>query len=80
MAHCHPNLLATSSYDGQVIVWNMVSGHIFTHLTATKPPGYEDTSCKLTSIFLEFIVEDFFNHILEIEAEPIIVDFLSVIS
>ena len=34
--------LATASYDGQVIVWNMVSGHIFAFLDAPSPPEYED--------------------------------------
>ncbi|XP_063160519.1 WD repeat-containing protein on Y chromosome-like [Candoia aspera] len=28
VAQCPPNFLATSSYDGEIIVWNMVSGHI----------------------------------------------------
>ncbi|XP_055893432.1 WD repeat-containing protein on Y chromosome-like isoform X2 [Biomphalaria glabrata] len=42
IAHCLPNLLATGSYDGEVIVWNMVSGHIFCHLRPPPPPGYED--------------------------------------
>ncbi|XP_013918661.1 PREDICTED: WD repeat-containing protein on Y chromosome-like isoform X2 [Thamnophis sirtalis] len=28
VAQCPPNLLATSSYDGEIIVWNMISGHI----------------------------------------------------
>ena len=41
VAQCPPNLLATASYDGKVIVWNMVSGHIFCHLTAPPPPGEE---------------------------------------
>ena len=47
VAQC-PNihLLATASYDGQVIVWNMVSGHIFAFLDAGCPPGYEDLSCE----------------------------------
>lgn len=27
-AHCPPSLLATGSYDGEVIVWNVVSGHM----------------------------------------------------
>ncbi|XP_060601618.1 WD repeat-containing protein on Y chromosome-like isoform X3 [Ruditapes philippinarum] len=44
VAQCPPNLLATASYDGQVIVWNMVSGHIFAHLKAPKPPEYQDQS------------------------------------
>ncbi|XP_053398693.1 WD repeat-containing protein 49-like isoform X5 [Mercenaria mercenaria] len=44
VAQCPPNLLATASYDGQVIVWNMVSGHIFAHLKSPKPEEYEDQS------------------------------------
>ncbi|XP_028397733.1 WD repeat-containing protein 64-like [Dendronephthya gigantea] len=40
---CPPNLLATSSFDGEVIVWNMVSGHIFCHIRSPfqmdKPQG-----------------------------------------
>ena len=43
VAQCPPNLLATASYDGKVIVWNMVSGHIFCHLTAPSPPSDENT-------------------------------------
>jgi len=27
-----PNFLATSSYDGEIFIWNMVSGHIFCRL------------------------------------------------
>ena len=46
VAHCLPNLLATASYDGEVIVWNMVSGHIFCHLRPPPPKGYADQSCK----------------------------------
>ena len=49
VAQCPPNLLATASYDGQVIVWNMVSGHIFAFLDAPSPPEYEDQSCKYKS-------------------------------
>ncbi|CAL1540983.1 unnamed protein product [Lymnaea stagnalis] len=44
VANCLPNLLATGSYDGEVIVWNLVSGHIFCHLNPPPPPGYEDQS------------------------------------
>uniref|UniRef100_UPI00398F589E uncharacterized protein n=1 Tax=Pristiophorus japonicus TaxID=55135 RepID=UPI00398F589E len=32
IAQCLPTLLATSSYDGEIIVWNMISGHIYCHL------------------------------------------------
>ena len=35
VAFCPPNLLATASYDGEVIVWNMVSGHDFCHLRSS---------------------------------------------
>lgn len=46
LSQCPPNLLATSSYDGEIIVWNMVSGHIFCHLHAPAPEGYKDQSCR----------------------------------
>ncbi|XP_041054935.1 WD repeat-containing protein on Y chromosome [Carcharodon carcharias] len=36
IAQCPPTLLATSSYDGEIIVWNMISGHIYCRLQ--KPP------------------------------------------
>ncbi|CAH3022493.1 unnamed protein product [Porites evermanni] len=29
-----PNLLATSSYDGEIIIWNQISGHIFCHIVS----------------------------------------------
>ncbi|XP_076070807.1 cilia- and flagella-associated protein 337-like isoform X4 [Mytilus galloprovincialis] len=32
IAQCQPNLLATAGYDGEIVVWNMVSGHIFCKL------------------------------------------------
>uniref|UniRef100_A0A8D0H2M1 Uncharacterized protein n=1 Tax=Sphenodon punctatus TaxID=8508 RepID=A0A8D0H2M1_SPHPU len=28
IAQCPPTLLATSSYDGEIIIWNMISGHM----------------------------------------------------
>jgi len=34
-AYCPPNLLATSSYDGELIVWNLVSGHLFCRLQSS---------------------------------------------
>ena len=52
VASCPPNLLATSSYDGEVIVWNMVSGHIFCHLRAPCPEGYKDQSRELVRTHL----------------------------
>jgi len=34
-AYCPPNLIATSSYGGELIVWNMVSGHLFCRLRSS---------------------------------------------
>ncbi|PIK33316.1 putative WD repeat-containing protein on Y chromosome [Apostichopus japonicus] len=36
---CPPTLLATSSYDGEIIVWNLVSGHSYCHI---KAPEFQD--------------------------------------
>lgn len=55
VAQCPPNLLATSGYDGEVIVWNMVSGHIFCHLSAPIPREYEDQSCMSIFFFFNFL-------------------------
>lgn len=40
MAHCPPALLATGSYDGEIIVWNVVSGCIVCRFIS--PPPEED--------------------------------------
>ncbi|XP_031194673.1 WD repeat-containing protein 49-like [Mastomys coucha] len=32
VAQCPPFLLATSSYDGEIIVWNVISGHMYCKL------------------------------------------------
>ncbi|CAF0745072.1 unnamed protein product [Brachionus calyciflorus] len=42
LAKSDTNFLATSGYDGEIIVWNMVSGHVFTKLKSPKPIGYSD--------------------------------------
>ncbi|XP_076416262.1 cilia- and flagella-associated protein 337-like isoform X2 [Peromyscus maniculatus bairdii] len=39
VAQCPPFLLATSSYDGEIIVWNVISGHMHCKL---NPPGSMD--------------------------------------
>uniref|UniRef100_A0A8C4VGS9 WD40 repeat domain 95 n=1 Tax=Gopherus evgoodei TaxID=1825980 RepID=A0A8C4VGS9_9SAUR len=47
IAQCPPTLLATSSYDGEIIIWNMISGHIYRKLHTSFPAhcaGTEDTS------------------------------------
>lgn len=42
MAQCPPCLLATSSYDGEIIVWNVVSGHMYCKLNAPSPMDGQD--------------------------------------
>ncbi|XP_028817157.1 WD repeat-containing protein on Y chromosome isoform X4 [Denticeps clupeoides] len=37
IAKCPPALLATSSYDGEIIVWNLVSGHIHCRFLTPLP-------------------------------------------
>ncbi|XP_074153531.1 cilia- and flagella-associated protein 337-like [Sminthopsis crassicaudata] len=37
VAQCPPSLLATSSYDGEIIIWNMISGHIYCKLNIPVP-------------------------------------------
>ena len=41
--------VATSSYDGEIIVWNMISGHIFSKLKSTPPKYFK------LSIFLLYL-------------------------
>ncbi|MBN3297524.1 WDR49 protein, partial [Amia calva] len=38
ITQCPPSLLATSSYDGEIIVWNLVSGHLHCRLLSPYPP------------------------------------------
>ncbi len=45
VAKSEVNLLATASYDGEIIVWNMVSGHIFCRLNSPRPHDYKDENC-----------------------------------
>ncbi|XP_069747677.1 cilia- and flagella-associated protein 337 [Narcine bancroftii] len=42
IAQCPPSLLATSSYDGETIVWNMISGHICCHLQSPSTKVHRD--------------------------------------
>ncbi|XP_056681108.1 WD repeat-containing protein 49-like [Monodelphis domestica] len=43
VVQCPPSLLATSSYDGEIIIWNLISGHIY---------------CKLNTPVLTYCSED----------------------
>ncbi|XP_042541771.1 WD repeat-containing protein 49-like [Dipodomys spectabilis] len=36
VAQCPPFLLATSSYDGEIIIWNVISGHIYCKLDTSS--------------------------------------------
>ncbi|XP_078533773.1 cilia- and flagella-associated protein 337-like [Lissotriton helveticus] len=42
VAACPPNLLATSCYDGEVLVWNLISGHILCHLNLLTSVSLEE--------------------------------------
>uniref|UniRef100_A0A8D2DRP7 Uncharacterized protein n=1 Tax=Sciurus vulgaris TaxID=55149 RepID=A0A8D2DRP7_SCIVU len=37
VAQCPPFLLATCSYDGEIIVWNVISGHVYCKLNTPSP-------------------------------------------
>ncbi|XP_055965044.1 WD repeat-containing protein on Y chromosome-like [Sorex fumeus] len=37
VTQCPPFLLATSSYDGEIIIWNVVSGHVYCKLNTPSP-------------------------------------------
>nr|XP_030737973.1 LOW QUALITY PROTEIN: WD repeat-containing protein 49-like [Globicephala melas] len=37
VAQCPPILLATSSYDGEIIIWNVISGHMHCKLNTPSP-------------------------------------------
>ncbi|KAF5916374.1 hypothetical protein HPG69_017608 [Diceros bicornis minor] len=37
VAQCPPFLRATSSYDGEIIIWNVISGHMYCKLNAPRP-------------------------------------------
>lgn len=46
LAKSETNFLASSSYDGSIIVWNMVSGHIFTKLLSPLIKFNKHKSCN----------------------------------
>ncbi|KAG6924278.1 WD repeat domain 49 [Chelydra serpentina] len=50
IAQCPPTLLATSSYDGEIIVWNMISGHIYRKLHTPFPTHCAGAEAVDTSI------------------------------
>ncbi|GCB70432.1 hypothetical protein scyTo_0010777, partial [Scyliorhinus torazame] len=50
VALCAPNLLATSSYDGEIIIWNFTSGLIFCHLHSPTSAVVQELSDEELSI------------------------------
>ncbi|XP_027446482.1 LOW QUALITY PROTEIN: WD repeat-containing protein 49-like [Zalophus californianus] len=51
VAQCPPFLLATSSYDGEVIIWNVIPGHIYCKLNTSSPSdGAEDRKSPNRSV------------------------------
>lgn len=55
VAQCPPNLLATSSYDGEVIIWSTVSGHIHCHLRAPLPSSTDSQdTCESSTRLVTF--------------------------
>uniref|UniRef100_A0A667XLA7 WD40 repeat domain 95 n=1 Tax=Myripristis murdjan TaxID=586833 RepID=A0A667XLA7_9TELE len=52
IAQCPPSLLATGSHDGEIIVWNVVSGHTQCRFHSPLPPEYQNVQGEL--ILLKF--------------------------
>nr|XP_025852377.1 WD repeat-containing protein 49-like [Vulpes vulpes] len=51
VAQCPPFLLATSSYNGEIIIWNVISGHMYCKLNTPSPSdGAEDRKCPDRSV------------------------------
>ncbi|KAK2846747.1 hypothetical protein Q5P01_009746 [Channa striata] len=50
VVHCPPSLLATGSYDGEIVVWNMVSGCIQCRFVSPPPAEYQDVEGLDTSV------------------------------
>ncbi|KAK3531893.1 hypothetical protein QTP70_034402 [Hemibagrus guttatus] len=50
IAQCPPSLIATGSYDGEIIVWNVVSGHILCHFLTPLPPHTDHTQVVNRSV------------------------------
>ncbi|XP_041796837.1 WD repeat-containing protein on Y chromosome [Chelmon rostratus] len=50
VAQCPPSLLATSSYDGEIIVWNVVSGRIQCRFVTPLPAEQQNVEAMDTSV------------------------------
>ncbi|XP_030419988.1 WD repeat-containing protein 64-like isoform X2 [Gopherus evgoodei] len=42
VSFCPPNLVASSSYDGEILIWNLISGHVCNRLSAVSQAVMED--------------------------------------
>ncbi|XP_030007934.1 WD repeat-containing protein on Y chromosome-like [Sphaeramia orbicularis] len=49
-AQCPPSLLATGSYDGEIIVWNVVSGRIQCRFVSPPQDGHQNAEGLDTSV------------------------------
>uniref|UniRef100_A0A4W4H4I7 WD40 repeat domain 95 n=1 Tax=Electrophorus electricus TaxID=8005 RepID=A0A4W4H4I7_ELEEL len=55
IAQCPPCLLATSSYDGEIIVWNLGSGHIQCRFLTPLPPQTDEALVDRSVLSLVFL-------------------------
>ncbi|XP_077156459.1 cilia- and flagella-associated protein 337-like [Paroedura picta] len=56
VASCPPHFLATSSFDGEVLIWNLVSGHLCSRLSAINRTAMEEGTDDLTINKIIFIL------------------------
>ncbi|KAM7167731.1 cilia- and flagella-associated protein 337-like [Macrochelys suwanniensis] len=42
VSFCPPNLVASSSYDDEILIWNLISGHVCSRLSAVSRAVMED--------------------------------------
>ncbi|XP_022055851.2 WD repeat-containing protein 49 [Acanthochromis polyacanthus] len=50
VAQCPPSLLATSSYNGEIIVWNVISGRVQCRLVSPLPAQHQNAEALDTSV------------------------------
>ncbi|KAM9852863.1 cilia- and flagella-associated protein 337 [Aulostomus maculatus] len=50
VAHCPPSLLATGSYNGEIIVWNVVSGRVHSRFVSPLPAEHQNVEGLDTSV------------------------------
>uniref|UniRef100_A0A3Q1F7K6 WD40 repeat domain 95 n=1 Tax=Acanthochromis polyacanthus TaxID=80966 RepID=A0A3Q1F7K6_9TELE len=50
VAQCPPSLLATSSYNGEIIVWNVISGRVQCRLVSPLPAQHQNAEGNFRSL------------------------------